>query len=663
MPAPVLAAPLVIPFAEALGLSVAILGMDKVSDKVNQFIKDNPEESMKIFQMIMPAQGIANALKNKSSEEVEEKISLEDLEGMSDEEAQDLSKEDKAELMKQAGKSGSKDKRQTMIDISEKLGLSGEGKDKQDIEYEIDERYDEGGVEEVSKPKFDYTKFFRKRKADGGSIGIEVLFEPKRKDFNIGGQAQKTNTTPYDARASVQDYAAAMQKVGAGTDAQKLQAIGEYGLNQMQNSPSYFKAVGQGINQHMINNQMLRDAFDAKRITEDQYKLMGGYDVARLSPKIGLGNIKIGGTPGDVGIASAIYNAIKAGGIGAEKLGIKETDPFNQYGDIGFFGSIAKNYQGAKGLSESDKTLYESIISGKTQSDIDRFRSGLYAANQVDKATGDRLYGGNIENLFEQYKKNPSTFFYAGDDTQNMYDRFNKYYADGGRVGLFMGGDPLTGQALAIYNSMNAYGFSDQEIANALQAQGLYTPGSTPVVEEPVTNTVQNITNQGGGDGPPGPTPTGTKTYGKTFTGMTMPDGTPIGSSDVVEGVGIIDGLKNAATDLYGLYQKFSPIGIFSNFMKQRAEKQQEIQNNAIEKARKEREMQQAIKDAEAAQAALDNAVRTGRRPGSGSGPTTEDDGGGSAGTGGYSYDAGGREGFGYGLKDGGLVTMFKEKR
>jgi hypothetical protein len=44
----------------------------------------------------------------------------------------------------------------------------------------------------------------------------------------------------------------------------------------------------------------------------------------------------------------------------------------------------------------------------------------------------------------------------------------NPYYADGGRVGLFMGGDPLTGQALAIYNSMNAYGFDDQAIANAL---------------------------------------------------------------------------------------------------------------------------------------------------------------------------------------------------
>jgi hypothetical protein len=71
---------------------------------------------------------------------------------------------------------------------------------------------------------------------------------------------------------------------------------------------------------------------------------------------------------------------------------------------------------------------------------------------------------------------------------------FKKRYANGGaigievlfeekkpRQGLFMGGSPLDGQALNIYNSMNAYGFSDQEIANALQEQGLYDPNaSTP---------------------------------------------------------------------------------------------------------------------------------------------------------------------------------------
>ena len=51
----------------------------------------------------------------------------------------------------------------------------------------------------------------------------------------------------------------------------------------------------------------------------------------------------------------------------------------------------------------------------------------------------------------------------------------------------------------------------------------------------------------------------------------------------------------------------------------------------------------------------------SGRRPGSGGdGPGTQDSGGS---TGGYSYDSGGRQGFGYGLRDGGLATMFKKKR
>ena len=44
--------------------------------------------------------------------------------------------------------------------------------------------------------------------------------------------------------------------------------------------------------------------------------------------------------------------------------------------------------------------------------------------------------------------------------------------ADGGRVGLFMGGSPLEGEALSIYNSMKAYGNDDQTIADRLQALG-----------------------------------------------------------------------------------------------------------------------------------------------------------------------------------------------
>ena len=75
--------------------------------------------------------------------------------------------------------------------------------------------------------------------------------------------------------------------------------------------------------------------------------------------------------------------------------------------------------------------------------------------------------------------------------------------ADGGRVGLFMGGPALEGQALDIYNSMKGYNFSDQEIADALSARGLYTPaGSGSTQPKQVTGIIGSQLNQGGGDKP-----------------------------------------------------------------------------------------------------------------------------------------------------------------
>ena len=66
-----------------------------------------------------------------------------------------------------------------------------------------------------------------------------------------------------------------------------------------------------------------------------------------------------------------------------------------------------------------------------------------------------------------------------------------------------MGGPALEGQALDIYNSMNAYGFSDQQIADALSARGLYTAaGSGTTQPEQVTGIIGSQLNQGGGDKP-----------------------------------------------------------------------------------------------------------------------------------------------------------------
>jgi len=72
---------------------------------------------------------------------------------------------------------------------------------------------------------------------DGGSVGIEILFGPKREDFNIGGNVQRATTPqPYDSRATVADFARAIDRVGAGTDLQKAMDIQRYGQNvQMQN--------------------------------------------------------------------------------------------------------------------------------------------------------------------------------------------------------------------------------------------------------------------------------------------------------------------------------------------------------------------------------------------------------------------------------------------
>jgi|TARA_A100001518_G_C1220670_1_gene64848 hypothetical protein len=256
--------------------------------------------------------------------------------------------------------------------------------------------------------------------------------------------------------------------------------------------------------------------------------------------------------------------------------------------------------------------------------------------------------------------------------------------ADGGSVGIevlfkpkrkkfFMGGPALEGRALSIYNSMKDYGATDQAIADRLAALGLYTPGgSTP--DTPDTGIINQQLQTGGGGGDGGSNvPTGskfatlektydpTKNYGEFFSGV---KGTPSMVSNYQTPPTFIEGLLSIPGKLVEGYMdissKFNPI---TRFIKDRAERQQTLQDNAIAKAEAERKAREEIARAEAEAAALANAQRIGRRPTapSGDGGGGVQDSGGP--TGGYSYDSGGREGFGYGLKDGGLATMFTRRR
>ena len=100
-----------------------------------------------------------------------------------------------------------------------------------------------------------------------------------------------------------------------------------------------------------------------------------------------------------------------------------------------------------------------------------------------------------------------------GEDLTKYIERRRREFenkADGGAIGIevlftekkprknfFMGGPALEGQALSIYNSMNAYGFSDQEIADALSARGLYGAESSGTTQPANTGIINQQINQG----------------------------------------------------------------------------------------------------------------------------------------------------------------------
>jgi hypothetical protein len=360
MPAPVLAAPLVIPFAEAIGVSIAALGMAKATDKVNEFIQENPEQSIKIFQMIMPSQGIANALKNKSSEgdeEVSEDIDVEV------EEKPKLTGKEKSEKIKAAirraragkGNYSSPDAEGSAVDIRGSVIREAEDMGLADKDLK-DKPYKEKG--------YDFRDYiprgaYKKKYADGGAIGIEVLFGPKRDNFRYGG----------DTMGGKNDKS----KSSPGPDSSKVSA-------QQQSNHEQAMAAAQN------DGPSFKDKVKSV-ITNPATQALGG--------------------------------AILTGGINLAIPGA-----------------------------------------------LDKLNKARVIKNAIDYAryvAPNEAIEGELENIQTQGGIVP--------------------YADGGRVGLFMGGSPLTGQALAIYNSMNAYGFDDQAIANALTAQGLYqraTADTTP---------------------------------------------------------------------------------------------------------------------------------------------------------------------------------------
>jgi len=220
--------------------------------------------------------------------------------------------------------------------------------------------------------------------------------------------------------------------------------------------------------------------------------------------------------------------------------------------------------------------------------------------------------------------------------------------ADGGRVGLFMGGDPLTGQALSIYESMNSYGFSDQEIADSLKARGLYDVTSTTT---PVINTTTPIINQGGGGG------------GEPPSGPSYSRDDDLGTSDYQgPGPGFFESILGIPAALVSAYVKNSPVINFAkSIFKPRVETFYTRPNlDAIAKEKERQEKERA--DFLAAAQRTGIASQLGGPDGTSGGKYA----GGKAFASANPYGGSGTDddmGADSFLKDGGLATRFKPRR
>ena len=205
------------------------------------------------------------------------------------------------------------------------------------------------------------------------------------------------------------------------------------------------------------------------------------------------------------------------GSIGIEVLFGPKRDDFRVGGAAGReYGANTSASRGvrtspSRGPSRDDRgPMLVAELTPKQKKFIDKQKFGLQenlipARDIFNKITNPKL------GIFDT-----PTFGFGGQEPTTE-EEFNEYLKsigvvqqvkDGGRVGLFMGGPALEGEALSIYNSMNAYGFTDQEIADALSARGLYTPAGSGTTTQPeqVTGIINQQINQGRDTGPTRPT-------------------------------------------------------------------------------------------------------------------------------------------------------------
>ena len=129
--------------------------------------------------------------------------------------------------------------------------------------------------------------------------------------------------------------------------------------------------VLEGYKQHNINNQKLKNAVTLGLISNDEYNILGGYDV----------NQTMGLNPFMTGVTSGLYNVYQT---------IKGDQPASE-----IYGDVKRNVEGSFGLPEELQTKYDNIMAMSSQEMTDQLADQKVA----QMAEGGMPYEGGIMDL------------------------------------------------------------------------------------------------------------------------------------------------------------------------------------------------------------------------------------------------------------------------
>ena len=223
---------------------------------------------------------------------------------------------------------------------------------------------------------------------------------------------------------------------------QRMRGVPEQRTTQAQ-EPGIFSQIGKtladksGYTQHNINNELLKDALKAGKINEQQYKLMGGYDVAQQLPA-GVFDVPA------VGIASGAYQLAKKGaGL------INPDDPLSKYGQYGGAESMDLNMAGAAGLNPTDLQLYGSIINDTYGTGPAIMEREKLANVNEDRRTSAMKLGEGLYNLLNPEAATPTQDNYYAQNESAI--RSGMMQQPGETFGDFLarGGDPFAKPTMA----------------------------------------------------------------------------------------------------------------------------------------------------------------------------------------------------------------------